>query len=218
MKRILLAGAAALALSASAGLAQSVADQIVAGLQAQGYTRIEVTEGPTQIKVEAIQGGTKLEYVYDRRTGAILKQEVEAVGPDDDTSPGVQVRRGDDALRGGDDDGPLHDVGDDDGMGDDDGPNHDIGDDHGGDRDDDGDDDDDDDDDRSGDDGSDDDDDDRSGDGGSDDDDDRSGSGNSGPGGDDDDDDDDGDRSGSGGGDDDGDDDRDGSRHGGDDD
>jgi hypothetical protein len=211
MKRILLASAAALALSASAGLAQSVADQIVSGLQAQGYTRIEVTEGPTQIKVEAIQGSTKLEYVYDRRTGAILKQEVERVDADDDTTPGVQVRRGDDALRG-DDDGPRHDLGDDHGMGDDDGPNHDVGDDHGGDRDDDDDNSGrggsgDDDDDSS---GSDDDDDDSSGRGGSDDDDDSSGSGSS----DDDDDDDDNDRSGS---DDDGDDDG-GSRHGGDDD
>ena len=213
--RILLASAAALALTGSVALAQSAADQIVSDLQAQGYTRIEVTEGPTQVKVEAIQGGTKLEYVYDRATGAILKQEVEPVDADDDTRPGVEIRNGDDFVRGGGDDGPLHDVGDDHGGDDDD-----RFDDHGGDRDDD--------DDRSGRGGS--DDDGRSG--GDDDDDggDRSGSGSSGSdddssgrsGGDDDDDDRSG--SGSGGSDDDGDgrsggdDDHDGSRHGGDDD
>ena len=214
MMRILLASAAALALTGSVALAQSAADQIVSDLQAQGYTRIEVTEGPTQVKVEAIQGGTKLEYVYDRATGAILKQEVEPVDADDDTRPGVEIRNGDDFVRGGGDDGPLHDVGDDHGGDDDD-----RFDDHGGDRDDD--------DDRSGRGGS---DDGRSGGGDDDDGDDRSGSGSSGSdddssgrsGGDDDDDDRSG--SGSGGSDEDGDgrsggdDDHDGSRHGGGDD
>ena len=186
MKRIFLAGAAALALTATAALAQSVADQIVSGLQQQGYTRIEVTEGPTQIKVEAIQGSTKLEYVYDRASGRILKQEVEPVRPGEDTTPGVRVRSGDDSVRG-DDDGPLHDVGDD----------------HGGDRDDD----DDDDSGRRG--GSDDDDDSGSGRSEDDDDsdDDSSGSGRGGSGSDDDDDgDDDNSGSGSGGSDDDDDD------------
>ena len=195
MTRIFLASVASLALSASAGLAQSVADQVVAGLQSQGYTRIEVTEGPTQVKVEAIQGSTKIEYVYDRATRAILKQEVEAVDAEDDTRPGIQIRRGDDSVRGGDDDGPLHDVGDDHGLDDDD----DRFDDHGGDRDDD-------DDDRSGRDGSDDGSDDSSGrSGGDDDGDGRSGSGSGGSGSDDGDDDDDSDDHG-------------GSRHGGDDD
>src|SRR5690349_21341182 len=126
MKRILLASVAMLGLSASAGLAQSTADQIVAGLQAQGYSHIEVTQGPSQIKVEAIRGQTKLEYVYDRVTGAILKQEVERVGADDDTSPVVEVRDGDDFVRGGHDDGPNHDAGDDHGMDD----NDNVGDDH----------------------------------------------------------------------------------------
>jgi len=205
MKRILLTSVAMLALTASAGLAQSATDQIVSGLQVQGFTRIEIDEGPTQIKVEAIRGTTKVEYVYDRSTGVVLSEEVERVGADDDTTPGVDVDRdGDDSAGGGgpSDDGPNHDDDDDD---DDDGFGHD---------------DDDDDDDGFG--HDDDDDDDDSGSGGSQDDnsggsqddnsggsqDDNSGGGSSSPDSDDDDDDDDDDYDGG----------NSGSRHGGDDD
>ena len=81
MPRFLWATSAALALAAGAALAQpapSTADALAAELQAAGYTRIEIKEGPTQTKVEAVRGSEKLEYVFDRRTGAILEREVEA--------------------------------------------------------------------------------------------------------------------------------------------
>ena len=141
--RLTFASAAVLATIAAAGHAQSVADQVVSQLTEQGYTRIEVKTGPTQLKVEAIRGGRELEAVYDLATGAILKQEVNAIGADDDTTPGVEIDARDrdfvDAA------GNVHDDDDDDGnrgLGID----RDDDDDHGRGRDDDMDDDDDDDD------------------------------------------------------------------------
>ncbi|TNC69837.1 hypothetical protein [Rubellimicrobium roseum] len=102
MTRMFLATTAVMALSTGAALAQSAAEEVIAGLQAQGYTRIEVKEGPTQMKVEAIQGDTKLEYVYDRATGQVLSREVERVDGDDDTAPGVEIDREDeDFVRSG---------------------------------------------------------------------------------------------------------------------
>lgn len=125
MFRTLLATTAALSLLAGAAWAQSVGqsvtDQVVSGLQAQGFTRIEVKEGPTQIKVEAIQGTTKVEYVYDIRTGDVLSQETERVDGDDDTRPGVEIDQEDEdfvraegAVLDGDDDSGRDDDGEDD--------------------------------------------------------------------------------------------------------
>ena len=121
MFRTLLATTAALSLLAGAAWAQSVTDQVVSGLQAQGFTRIEVKEGPTQIKVEAIQGTTKVEYVYDIRTGDVLSTETERVDGDDDTRPGVEIEREDEdfvraegAVLDGDDDSGRDDDRDDD--------------------------------------------------------------------------------------------------------
>ena len=122
MKRILLATAAALALTAGAATAQGVADQVVGQLRDQGFTRVEVTTGPTQVKIEAIRGGTKVEYVYDLATGALLKQETGAVDGDDDTAPGVEYdRSGDDFVDGDDRGDDDDDGGDDDDDGGDDG-------------------------------------------------------------------------------------------------
>lgn len=93
MSTRLLATTAALAIAASAAMSQSAADQIVAQLQGQGFTRIEIKEGPTQIKVEAIRGSTKVEYIYDARTGALLSSETSRVRAGDDTRPGIEVDR-----------------------------------------------------------------------------------------------------------------------------
>jgi hypothetical protein len=77
------------------------ADQVVTDLQAAGYTRVEVKVGPTQMKVEAIRGTEKLEIVYDKATGAILKREIETVRPGENTAAGVSIRdRGRDFVRG----------------------------------------------------------------------------------------------------------------------
>ncbi|MCR9109935.1 PepSY domain-containing protein [Marivita sp. XM-24bin2] len=72
--------------------AQSATDQIINDLTGQGFERIEIDNGVAQIKVEAIRGIQKLEVVYDRATGNILKQEIERVDSDDDTRPGVEIR------------------------------------------------------------------------------------------------------------------------------
>ncbi|MEO1638851.1 MAG: PepSY domain-containing protein [Pseudomonadota bacterium] len=105
MKKILLSTTAALAISTAGAVhAQSVADRVVAALQAEGFESIEITTGPTQVKVEAIRNGRKLEAVYDAETGAILDQEVERVDDDDDSEPGVSFETEDEDFLDEDDD------------------------------------------------------------------------------------------------------------------
>lgn len=72
--------------------AQSATDQIINDLTGQGFERIEIDNGLGQIKVEAIRGTQKLEVVYDRATGSIIKQEVERVRAGEDTRPGIEIR------------------------------------------------------------------------------------------------------------------------------
>jgi len=81
-----------IAFSANAALALT-AEEIVTDLQGQGYTRVEVKVGATQIKVEAIRGTEKFEAVYDIASGQPLKTETETVDGSDDTSPGVEIRQ-----------------------------------------------------------------------------------------------------------------------------
>lgn len=91
----------------SAGLSFAAIDNnaLVGTLQSQGYTRIEVKNGPTQTKVEAIRGTEKVEVVYDNATGEVLKREVETVRPGEDIAPGVSIRARDrDFLDGSSDD------------------------------------------------------------------------------------------------------------------
>ena len=45
---------------------------VVATYQAEAYSYISVKEGPTQIKVEAIKEGVKVEAIYDKATGCLL--------------------------------------------------------------------------------------------------------------------------------------------------
>jgi hypothetical protein len=145
MKRILLM-TAALIVAGTMASAAVTAQSLVSDLSAQGYSRIEVKTGLTQIKVEAIKGTTKVETIYDIASGRILKSETGSVGLFDDTAPGVELSdRNRDFLRGGSSD----DSNDDNGhhSGDDDSGHHSGGDDHGGDDDSDDDHDDDSDDD-----------------------------------------------------------------------
>lgn len=83
--------------------------QIVDELRAEGYDFIEIKNGPTQIKVEAVRGTEKLEMIVDRDTGAVLKREVEQATARDMGRTGVQIAtrsrdfvrvRGDDDDRG----------------------------------------------------------------------------------------------------------------------
>ncbi len=141
--------------------AEVTPQSVIADYQAQGYARIEVRSGLTQIKVEAIRGTEKVEVILDKTTGAVLKTETYPVGLFENSTPGVSVRernrdfvrvvnRNDDDSaddnddstddnggsrnRSGSDDGPSDDSGgdrSDDST--DDGADHDAGDDHGGD-------------------------------------------------------------------------------------
>lgn len=134
MKRIVAALALGLTMTAQTGFALT-ADEAVADLRAAGFTRIEVKVGATQMKVEAIRGTEKLEVVYDRVSGAVLKSEVETVGAGETTAPGVSVRNRDSdfvrvADRRSDDDSDDDDDDGRRGRGADDAP----GDDNGGDR------------------------------------------------------------------------------------
>lgn len=85
MNRILLGTVAALALSASIAAATPLTDSIVAGFQAQGYSNIQIETGRTQIRVEAVRAGRKVEVIYDAATGAILHQEFDDYDGDDGT-------------------------------------------------------------------------------------------------------------------------------------
>ncbi len=120
MKKILLSTTAAIALSAGAVHAQSIAEQVITQLQAQGYESIEVKNGPTQVKVEAIRDGRKLEVIYDAVTGAILDQEVLLVDASDDHEPGVSIDSDDEDFLDDDEDDDEDDDDDDDDEGDDD--------------------------------------------------------------------------------------------------
>ena len=136
MKRTLLFSVAAMFAGHMAFAAIST-DTITADLLAQGYTRVEIKQGPTQIKVEAVRGTETLELVYDIESGAILKTDTGEVYPGENTTPGVEVSTGGrDFVDGADhadgDKADGHNSGHGhDGAGSGDGDNHDEGDDHG---------------------------------------------------------------------------------------
>lgn len=67
-------------------------ESVIADLQAEGYSRVEVKVGPTQMKVEAIRGTEKLEMVVQNETGQVLKSEAGQVRLGENTTPGVSVR------------------------------------------------------------------------------------------------------------------------------
>ena len=131
----------ALAFSATMAMAAVTSTDLVSAYQAQGYTKIEVITGLTQIKVEATQGNSKVEVIYDAATGAILSQQ-NSRAKAGDHGQGVEVSTSpDDFLNGSADDNGNNDNGTDDanddhgGDGSDDGAGHDANDDHGGDSD-----------------------------------------------------------------------------------
>jgi hypothetical protein len=117
---------AAVAFSATMAQATITVNDVVQTYQDAAYTSIEVKEGPTQIKVEAIKDGMKIEVVYDKASGDVIRQESHSASAEDAAQTGVEVSSTD------------RDFSDDTGVSDDDGANHDAGDDHGSDANDDG--------------------------------------------------------------------------------
>ena len=128
MKRLFTLSAA-FAFSASMALAAITANDLVTAYQSEGYTRIEVVTGLTQIKVEAVKGTSKVEVIYDSATGTVLSEET-GFARRKDRAAGVEMSSSatDFTHGSGDDNGT-----DDDMDGNDDGPTHDANDDHGGD-------------------------------------------------------------------------------------
>ena len=131
MKRLLLLTSA---LIFSAGLARAAitADDLVSSYQSAGYSSIEVVTGVTQVKIEAVKDGVRVEVIYDIATGDILKEEQRRARAGDTTSDAVEVSTSAEDFVGegaGEDDGHHRR-----GRGQDDGAGHDAGDDHGGDH------------------------------------------------------------------------------------
>ena len=141
MKRLLLL-TSALIFSASLARAAITADDLVSSYQSAGYSSIEVVTGVTQVKIEAVKDGVRVEVIYDIATGDILKEEQRRARAGDTTSDAVEVSTSAEDFVGegaGEDDGHHRrgrgqDDGADDhgGHGRDDGDGHDAGDDHGG--------------------------------------------------------------------------------------
>ena len=128
----------------------AAAEDVIADLRAEGFDYFEVKNGPTQVKIEAIRGGDKVELVIDRESGAVLKREIESAG-DDAGRSGMDISARDkDFLGGGSSDDDDDDDHDNSGSGSHDDDDDDDDDDHDNSGSGSGDDDDDDDDDNSG--------------------------------------------------------------------
>jgi hypothetical protein len=149
LKARLLCYSAAIMLTTSAAFAAIDGNALADAYLAEGYSFVEVKVGPTQTKVEAVKGTTKVEVIYDNETQEIIKREQEAADGDYLGREGKQVRNvnrdfedddedDDGKGRGRDDDDDEDDDDDDHGRGGDD----DDSDDDDDDSDDDGDDDD----------------------------------------------------------------------------
>jgi len=122
-------------LTAGPGAAQSVQEQVIAQLQAQGFTIEEVRRTFLgRVRVEARRGDVERELVFDPRNGTILRDYTENAvvvrvperdedwdddtgteGYDDDADDDRDDDDGGDGDDGGDDDDDDDDGGDDDG-------------------------------------------------------------------------------------------------------
>lgn len=94
--------AAALAMMGTGAMADAFSDQIVADLQAKGFTTIEVENGLIRTKAEAILGNQKIEVVWDRVSGEIVRQTWEPA--DTDSRSESSARDSSDTDRSGSDD------------------------------------------------------------------------------------------------------------------
>jgi len=146
MKHLLLTSSAIAMILTAPAMAQSLSDRLVADYQAQGYSYIEIYQGPTQIKVEATKGNQTLEVIYDAASGAILYRDVDPADADEMNRQGVEFNRESRDFSDDEDDDSRDDDDDSDDDDDHSSDDDDHDDDHGSDDDDDGDDDDNDDD------------------------------------------------------------------------
>ena len=81
----------ALMMSVGAASASGIEQMLISDLAAEGFTRVEVKRGVTQLKVDAIRGDQKLVLVIDTTTGKILKKHVGQVWLFDNAAPGFFI-------------------------------------------------------------------------------------------------------------------------------
>lgn len=96
---------------------QALADSYTAA----GYSYVEIKQGPTQTKIEAIKDGVVVEAVYSNDTGAIISQDSQAVDPENAAKTGVEIKMvGADSedAQNGNDDGDQNDTNANDDQGD----------------------------------------------------------------------------------------------------
>ncbi|MEE2944810.1 MAG: PepSY domain-containing protein [Pseudomonadota bacterium] len=84
MKKLLATTAAITLGFATQSYAQSFTDTIVADLEAQGYTDIEVETDGDKTIVEAVLGDTEYEFTYDSTSQELLETEEELFDEDDE--------------------------------------------------------------------------------------------------------------------------------------
>ena len=82
MKHTLALSAAAL-LWVTTAQADPFTDAVIEKYRGMDFDYVEVKSGLTQVKVEAIKGTDKIEVIYDKSTGMILKQENERAESDE---------------------------------------------------------------------------------------------------------------------------------------
>ena len=95
---------AVMALSTGMAAAAITRSDVVTTYQNKGYTYIEVKEGPTQIKVEAIMGSAYVEVVYDKASGDVVSSESGTASAEDAAQKGVSISTVDRDFQVGDDD------------------------------------------------------------------------------------------------------------------
>ena len=89
--KIFISGAALL-FSASMAFGAITASDLAAQFQTNGYTFIQIKTGLTQIKVQAVKDGVRVETIYDIATGDVLSTHSRTVGTIASTDPGVVIR------------------------------------------------------------------------------------------------------------------------------
>lgn len=67
---------------------QQLADSYIA----QGYSFVEVKQGPTQTKIEAIKDASLIEAIYDNVSGTIISQEIQPADAEELARTGVEIK------------------------------------------------------------------------------------------------------------------------------
>lgn len=83
---------AALMMTSNMAFSAGPADAIVADLQSQGYTRIEMKQYAHQIKAEGVRGTEKFEAVYDAASGEMMESHSYELGSEDALQAGELIR------------------------------------------------------------------------------------------------------------------------------